>query len=144
MRLLLIVLVFFVFAGCTTMNPAPAPIAAVICPFEAGVASGLSSFIVNTCTCANTSQVNLDVGHTIGGIGGLCPATTNATAGVVTSKGVVGTVVCPLIVQGLASLAPQALPATWQCTSCASGLVPVTTALTTLCEGAIQLVKTAK
>ncbi len=140
MRLLLVVLALFIPVGCTKSNPAPAPVAAVICPFEAGVASGLSSFIVSTCTCANSAQVSLDVGTSIGGIAGLCPASTNATASV-KPQGVVGAVVCPLIVNGLAALAPAALPATWQCTSCTAGLAPVTTALTTLCEGAIPLVK---
>lgn len=139
----LLILPLFLFVGCTkTTTSTLSPIADAGCVVETAVTSGIAGSVATALTCTSVSAIQTSLQAALGNVN-LCKTATTAqataaSAKVVTSKGLVGNIACPLAVNTVIGYLTNSIPTAWGCSAGATA-ASLELALTVACEAAIPL-----
>lgn len=128
--------------GCTskTTTPTPNPISTIGCDVETSLSSAFATSLSGILSCTNTNVIQTDL---LGYLGkaNLCAQSSNAlikSKSLVSPKGVIGGIICPIAVQSAMAAVGTKTPVTWGCNPAAS-TGSAASALTTVCLNLVNL-----
>lgn len=122
------------FVGCTSTGSSGAG-STVGCSAETIVTTAAAGAIASADSCSNVAQIQADIQAKLGSINLCASAQVQAQLAALKQKqgdkfkGIVGSIVCPLAVDGIISLINAAPPASWGC----KGNADIGTALSAAC-----------
>lgn len=143
MKLLLMTVMAFLMFGCTKSSTSSlTPIQAAGCDVESLVTSGFASAVASALTCTNTTQIQTDLQTAFGNAnlcqGQVAAATMAQLKAKGVSKGIVGSIACPIAINTAVGYLSNSIPTTWGCSAAATA-ASLSATLTTLCEGAVTI-----
>lgn len=121
MKYLIILVLAAGLFGCTKTST-------VGCTIETTVSTALSSTIAGALTCTNQAQINTDLLAALGKAN-LCTSTTTM---LVSPKGVIAGIACPVAVNAVLGLITTSIPKAWGCSPTAT-TASLSAALTAAC-----------
>lgn len=119
--------------GCSSSSP----VASVGCTIETTIATALTTTIATTLTCTNTTQIQSDI---MGAFGKTNLCSKSLAPAEVTSKGVIGSLACPIAVNAIMGLAATKIPTSWGCSPTAT-TAALSTALSAACIAVVPFDK---
>lgn len=136
MRFLGILCAVFCMAACTSTSTTN-PVDTVVCSAETVATTTMAAAIASAAGCKNVSQMQVDIQGWLGKAN-LCQAAavqaqlkaiSNKSMAAGKEKGIVASIVCPIVIDSIQSGIGQTFPTAWQC----SGSALTATALSTAC-----------
>ena len=104
MKIALLSLLTITLVGCTSKTPDVVKVP--VCAAQKAIVAGAANVIATTLNCSGKLAIEADITKAVGGLK-LCPEAT--------SKGPVGSVVCPLVVSAVTGLIKEKAPSAWEC-----------------------------
>lgn len=137
MKYLLLILAFLV--SCTSKTTTdPNPIQTVGCSVEGDLTTAFAGSISQLLTCTNVTAIQVDLLNALGKAN-LCAKASPVVAGkAVTTKGVIGNIVCPMAVQSAMGIVGTKIPPGWGC-SPSAGTSDLNAALVATCSKVIGI-----